>query len=77
MSGMYGTPGERFSITRFKPGYVIHEVDEFFLRVEAGSVTAEDVRSVRFNSTRFKPGYDEEAVDDALDEAIRRLGGTP
>jgi DivIVA domain-containing protein len=72
----------RFTITRRRPGYSIPEVDDFVAQIEqaladgaqrAGTVTADDVRTVRFSTVRLKPGYDEREVDAALDLYVAEL----
>jgi DivIVA domain-containing protein len=57
-----------FTITRFKPGYAIDQVDAFLATI--GSRTAEEINAVQFRTTRFKGGYDEEEVDAYLDACI-------
>jgi DivIVA domain-containing protein len=57
-----------FSITRWKPGYSVAQVDAFLATI--GSRTAEEINGVEFHTTRFKGGYDEEQVDAYLDSCI-------
>jgi DivIVA domain-containing protein len=72
----------RFTVTRIRPGYSITEVDEFVAQIEqtladgaqrAGTLTANDVRTVTFSTVRLKPGYDEREVDAALDRYAAEL----
>jgi DivIVA domain-containing protein len=65
--------GRRFPVTVLRPGYAIEEVDELLGGVEAGDVTAEQVRAASFSSTRLRRGYDEASVDAALVAVTERL----
>ena len=57
-----------FSITRWKPGYAVDQVDAFLATI--GSRTAEEINAVEFRTVRLKGGYDEEEVDAYLDACI-------
>lgn len=75
----------RFTRIRFREGYNMDDVDEFFRRAHHalesrdGSVTASEVHSVRFRPVRVKEGYDMGEVDEELDSvaaALQLLEGT-
>jgi DivIVA domain-containing protein len=55
-------------------GYSRRQVDELFARLDAGKVTADDLREARFDR-QFR-GYAPGDVDRALDEELRRLEGS-
>jgi DivIVA domain-containing protein len=57
-----------FSITRWKLGYAIDQVDAFLAAI--GSRTADEINAVEFRTTRLKSGYDEHQVDAYLDSCI-------
>jgi DivIVA domain-containing protein len=57
-----------FSITRWKPGYAVDQVDAFLATI--ASRTAEEINAVEFHTTRLKGGYDEQEVDAYLDSCI-------
>ena len=69
----------RFTMTRWREGYDVTEVDALLVHAAAAldalasgrtsgpSCTGESVRSARFAATRLRPGYDQDEVDDFLD----------
>jgi hypothetical protein len=58
--------GQRFPITVLRPGYLIAEVDDAFVRLDRGELTADEVRGLRFSSSRWRQGYDGTSVDAAV-----------
>ena len=52
-------------------GYSSRQVDELFARMDAGQVTAADLRDARFD--KQLRGYAPRDVDAALNEELRRL----
>jgi DivIVA domain-containing protein len=70
-SGLFRwTPG--MSGRRFRHqhrGYKIDEVDDFFGRIESGTVSAKEIEDVTFRLTWWRAGYDLREVDEALDQA--------
>jgi hypothetical protein len=58
--------GERFAVTVLRPGYLIAEVDDAFLRLENAQLTAEQLRELHFASSRWRQGYDSTSVDSAV-----------
>jgi hypothetical protein len=58
--------GNRFPVTVLRPGYAIGEVDQAFGRLDAGGLTAEELRDLRFSSSRWRQGYDGTSVDAAV-----------
>ncbi|MGO2112551.1 MAG: DivIVA domain-containing protein [Pseudoclavibacter sp.] len=82
---------QRFTTTRFEPGYDQREVDAFLERSAAtlrchevgdradNSITASEAIDVRFTPSRFRVGYDVDEVDHFLDKlaaALRRFEGS-
>jgi len=72
----------RFTCTRYRPGYLMADVDAFIDRVEAtlglrplhGSpVTPADVVAAQFRVVRLRRGYEMREVDEALDLYEERL----
>ena len=63
-----GPGGPTFSLTRFKPGYAMDQVDAFLATI--ADRTAQEINQVEFRTTRFSLGYDEQEVDDYLDSCI-------
>lgn len=73
----------RFSMTKFRAGYEMSEVDAFLdslqkslLQWEAGrsgTILAGEVVHQRFSVTKFRNGYDQDQVDDFLDQATATL----
>jgi len=69
----------RFSRTRWREGYDVEQVDEFFRRahraLELGdrSVTDQEARTVMFNPVRLREGYDMSEVDRELDRVAAAL----
>lgn len=71
-----------FTLTKFREGYAMADVDAFLERSraalaqwEAGraaELQAVAVAEVRFSPTNFRRGYDQDQVDDFLD----KLSGT-
>jgi DivIVA domain-containing protein len=64
-----------FSVTRFKPGYDMGEVDAFIAGI--ADRTFQEMNDVVFKTTRFSPGYDEQEVDAYLDSCIARKRQNP
>jgi DivIVA domain-containing protein len=64
-----------FSLTRFKPGYAMDQVDAFIAGI--ADRTVQEMNDVVFKTTRFSPGYDEEEVDAYLDSCIVRKRQNP
>jgi hypothetical protein len=58
--------GHRFPVTVLRPGYAIAEVDAAFGRLDAGTLSAEDLRNLAFASSRWRQGYDGTSVDAAV-----------
>ena len=58
--------GQRFPITVLRPGYLIAEVDDAFVRLDAEKVTADELRDLHFSSSRWRQGYDGTSVDAAV-----------
>lgn len=59
-----------FSVTRFKPGYDIAQVDAFIAGVADRSV--QELNDAVFKTTRLSPGYDMRQVDDYIDACVAR-----
>ncbi|HEX8495807.1 MAG TPA: DivIVA domain-containing protein [Actinomycetales bacterium] len=59
-------------VPRYAKGYRVEQVDAFLARVDAGEVTANQVRTVGFDLVRG--GYDVQAVDADLDRLEDQLG---
>jgi len=57
-----------FTLTRFKPGYAMDQVDAFLASI--ADRTVQEINAVEFKTTRFNPGYDEQEVDAYLDACI-------
>ncbi len=76
----------RFSLTRYRPGYSIVDVEALIERIEATlglrprygpPITAAEVNAAQFRLVRLKPGYEMREVDEALDryeEQLREQG---
>jgi hypothetical protein len=64
-----------FPVTVLRPGYAITEVDELFVRLDAGEVDLEAARGVLFSPTRLRRGYDGASVDAALEARAGELSG--
>jgi len=58
--------GQRFPVTVLRPGYLIAEVDDAFLRLENAQLTADQLRELHFSSSRWRQGYDGTSVDAAV-----------
>jgi hypothetical protein len=58
--------GQRFPVTVLRPGYLIAEVDDAFLRLENAQSTADQLRELHFSSSRWRQGYDSTSVDAAV-----------
>jgi hypothetical protein len=58
--------GQRFAVTVLRPGYLIAEVDDAFLRLENAQLTADQLRELHFSSSRWRQGYDSTTVDSAV-----------
>lgn len=76
-----GAP-RRFTRTRYRPGYLLADVDSFIDKIEATlglrqrygpPVTAADVVAVQFRVVRLRTGYDMREVDEALDRYEAQL----
>jgi hypothetical protein len=65
--------GHRFPITVLRPGYDIGEVDAAFGRLDAGALSAAELRSLRFASSRWRQGYDGTSVDAAVTAQLERV----
>ena len=68
--------GHRFPVTVLRPGYSIAEVDDVFGRLDAGRLSAEEMRDLRFASSSWRQGYDGTSVDAAVAaelESVSRL----
>lgn len=65
--------GHRFPITVLRPGYLIAEVDDAFVRLDAAELSAAEVRELRFSSSRWRQGYDGTSVDAAVAAAATAL----
>jgi DivIVA domain-containing protein len=77
---------DRFTRTRYRPGYSIAEVEALIERIEGTlglrprywpPITAPDVVTAQFRLVRLRPGYDMRQVDEALDhyeELLREQG---
>lgn len=78
---LYARP--RFTVSRFREGYEMLEVDEFVDRVMATverrstskPVTVHDIRNTRFTPVRLREGYDIVEVDEFLEQAEGWLDG--
>lgn len=78
-------PKVKFSLTRFREGYELAEVDAFLdslrdtlIQWESGRqgvILSAEVVEQRFAVTRFRNGYDQDQVDNFLDEATTTLAG--
>jgi hypothetical protein len=69
--------GQRFPITVLRPGYLITEVDEAFIKLDAGQLTGDEVRDLHFASSRWRQGYDGTSVDAAVAAAAAALETMP
>jgi hypothetical protein len=58
--------GQRFPVTVLRPGYLIAEVDDAFLRLETAQLTGDQLRELHFSSSRWRQGYDGTSVDAAV-----------
>jgi hypothetical protein len=58
--------GQRFPVTVLRPGYLIAEVDDAFLRLENAQLTVDQLRELHFSSSRWRQGYDGTSVDAAV-----------
>lgn len=65
--------GRRFPVTVLRPRYSIAEVDDAFGRLDAGLLTAAEVRDLRFPSPRWRKGYDSTSVDAAVAAELNSL----
>jgi hypothetical protein len=65
--------GQRFPITVLRPGYLITEVDEAFIKLDAGQLTPDEVSELHFSSSRWRQGYDGASVDAAVAAAAAAL----
>jgi hypothetical protein len=65
--------GQRFPITVLRPGYLIAEVDDAFVRLDAEKLTADELRDLHFSSSRWRQGYDGTSVDAAVAAAAAGL----
>jgi hypothetical protein len=65
--------GRPFPVTVLRPGYSIAEVDDAFGRLDAGLLTAEEMRDMQFASTHWRQGYDETSVDAAINAQLESL----
>ena len=73
----------KFSTTKFREGYSMHEVDIFLDQIrgslsawesgQPGTLTAAAIMEARFPLTKFRSGYVEDQVDTFLDEAAAAL----
>lgn len=75
---------DRFTRTRYRPGYSIADVEALIERIEGTlglrprygpPVTAAEVAAAQFRLVRLKPGYDMREVDEALDHFQELLRG--
>ncbi len=57
-----------FTVTRWKPGYAVEEVDAFLATIDTRTV--EEIDAVVFRTTRLMGGYEEKEVDAYLDQCI-------
>lgn len=65
--------GRRFPITVLRPGYLIAEVDDAFVRLDAEELTADELGDLHFSSSRWRQGYDGTSVDTAVAAAAAGL----
>lgn len=77
---------DRFTRTRYRPGYSIAEVEALIEKIEGtlglrprfgAPVSAADVVAAQFRIVRLTPGYEMREVDNALDhyeELLRAQG---
>ncbi len=75
---------KKFSLTKWREGYDVDQVDDLLAQVEATfasyeqgrrvvPLTADEVASARFNPTKFRTGYGQQEVDDFLDQVVVAL----
>lgn len=78
-------PKVKFSLTRFREGYDLADVDAFLEHLRdtlvqwesgrPGLILSGEVAETRFAVTKFRNGYDQDQVDNFLDEATITLAG--
>lgn len=62
--------GQRFPVTVLRPGYLIADVDDAFVRLENAQLTADQLREQQFSSSSWRQGYDSTSVDAAVAAAV-------
>lgn len=71
----------RFTITKFRIGYSLDQVDDFLDTIvaqlrdgEPATVVLDTLASASFRQTRWLDGYDTTQVDNFLQEVSKRIG---